>query len=98
MSDQIGSLLPLVKAKDVLALAKLLTVLERRGPQALKGHPELTSAAKPSFRIGITGPPGAGKSTLISQLISEFRAKGLSVGVIAVDPSSPFSQGATEPK
>src|SRR5207302_239591 len=46
------------------------------------------------LRVGITGPPGAGKSTLIGHLISEFRQKDLSVGVIAVDPSSPFSKGA----
>lgn len=48
----------------------------------------------PAFRLGITGPPGAGKSTLISQLMRKFREAGKSVAVLAVDPSSPFSQGA----
>lgn len=47
-----------------------------------------------AFRIGITGPPGAGKSTLVGRLITFFREKGLRVGVMAVDPSSPFSKGA----
>src|SRR5206468_11940255 len=44
--------------------------------------------------IGITGPPGAGKSTLVDQLIRLFRARGRKVGVIAVDPSSPYTNGA----
>jgi LAO/AO transport system kinase len=47
-----------------------------------------------AFRIGITGPPGAGKSTLIGKLIGRLRAEGKKVGVLAVDPSSPFTKGA----
>src|SRR5690606_18713371 len=50
--------------------------------------------AKVAQRIGITGPPGAGKSTLISQLLESFRSDGLRIAVIAVDPTSPFTHGA----
>lgn len=94
MSDQTQQLIAKVKQQDFAALAKLLTILEREGPQLLAEHQDLLHPKKLSFRVGITGPPGAGKSTLISKLISEIRQKGFSVGVIAVDPSSPFSKGA----
>ncbi|MEK7356436.1 MAG: methylmalonyl Co-A mutase-associated GTPase MeaB [Bdellovibrionota bacterium] len=94
MSDQTGDYLKRAKAGDLRALAKLLTALEREGPSCLKHHPELLQPASAAFRLGITGPPGAGKSTLIGQLIGRLRAKGLRVGVLAVDPSSPFTQGA----
>lgn len=94
MSDQTGDLLKSTKAGDLRAFAKLLTALERQGPGALKRHPDLLKPAHQAFRFGITGPPGAGKSTLIGRLIGLLRAQGLRVGVIAVDPSSPFTKGA----
>jgi len=94
MSDQTGDLLKATKAGDLRAFAKLLSALEREGPAALKRHPELLRPPSMAFRFGITGPPGAGKSTLIGRLIGLLRAQGLRVGVIAVDPSSPFTRGA----
>lgn len=94
MSDQTGEYLKKAKAGDLRALAKLLTALEREGPSCLKHHPDLLQPAHAAFRLGLTGPPGAGKSTLIGQLIGRLRAKGLKVGILAVDPSSPFTQGA----
>jgi LAO/AO transport system kinase len=94
MSDQTGELIKQVKAGSLQALAKLLTALEREGPACLARHPELLQPEHLAFRLGITGPPGAGKSTLIGQLIGRLRAEGLRVGVMAVDPSSPFSKGA----
>ena len=76
------------------ALARAVSIVEnhREGFERLLAtfHPRLGRA----WRIGITGPPGAGKSTLTSALVSAFRANGLSVGVIAVDPTSPFTGGA----
>lgn len=94
MSDQTGDLLKSTKAGDLRAFAKLLSALERQGPACLKHHPELLRPPQMAFRFGITGPPGAGKSTLIGRLIGLLRAEGLRVGVMAVDPSSPFTKGA----
>lgn len=79
---------------DRIALAKLLSRLEREGPPVVGNSQELLAPAKSAFRIGITGPPGAGKSTLISKMIGGFRERGKTVAVMAVDPSSPFTQGA----
>lgn len=93
-SDNIGTLVQSVKNGDMGALASLLTWVERSGPRAVYECEELFKDVRPSFKIGITGPPGAGKSTLIGRLIGEFRQRGLKVGVLAVDPSSPFSRGA----
>lgn len=75
-------------------LAQLLTWLEQVEPGQVFNIPELLSPCSLAFRIGITGPPGAGKSTLVNGLIRRFREGGKRVGVIAVDPSSPFSNGA----
>ncbi|MBW1645729.1 MAG: methylmalonyl Co-A mutase-associated GTPase MeaB [Deltaproteobacteria bacterium] len=83
-----------VLAGQTRALAKAITVVENDRP----GKKELLRAVFPqtgkAFLIGITGPPGAGKSTLTDKLISRLRRQGKTVGVIAVDPSSPFSGGA----
>lgn len=83
-----------VRRRDQRALAKLLTLLERQGPKLLFKEPALVHPKQTAFRIGITGPPGAGKSTLISRLLNDWLAAGLRVAVLAVDPSSPFTQGA----
>lgn len=93
-NKDLRSLIDNSAAGDRLALAKLLTQLERRGPAVVANESDLLSPAHAAFRIGITGPPGAGKSTLISQLIGKWRARGKTVAVLAVDPSSPFTQGA----
>ncbi len=97
MADKIGSLLKqLSRGKnksDFKAFAKLLSEIDELGPKALK-YKELLNPKHLSLRIGITGPPGAGKSTLISEMIQHFCNNDLKVGVLAVDPSSPFSNGA----
>lgn len=75
------------------SFAKALSLIEELGAEALK-VPALLEPSSKAFRIGVTGPPGAGKSTLIAGLIKSLRQRGLKVGVLAVDPSSPFSSGA----
>ncbi|TXT49086.1 MAG: LAO/AO transport system kinase [Spirochaetes bacterium] len=81
-------------AGDVRAIARLISLLEDGDVSAFHALPAFLERAGKAHVIGITGPPGAGKSTLTDKLISRFRNKDLKVGVIAVDPSSPFSGGA----
>ncbi len=81
-------------ARKPAALARAVSIMEnhRAGFEKLAStlHPRLGHAR----RIGITGPPGAGKSTITTQLVRSWRESGLTVGVIAVDPTSPFTGGA----
>ena len=79
---------------DVRALARVISRVEDQadGYQRILG--ELYTRAGKSLRIGITGPPGAGKSTLVNRLVREFLTNSKRVGIIAVDPSSPFTGGA----
>ena len=79
---------------DRLALARLLTAVENRSPLAEAALRELYPRAGAAHLVGITGPPGAGKSTLVAALIAEVRAAGRPVAVVAVDPSSPITGGA----
>ena len=79
---------------DVRAVARLITLLESQDRAAYAALSRLKERAGHAQVVGITGPPGAGKSTLVDKLITQFRARGLRVGVLAVDPSSPFSGGA----
>lgn len=79
---------------DRLALARSISKVENRAPELaeiLKGIYPSTGRAQV---VGITGPPGAGKSTLVNRLTANYRSEGKTVAVIAVDPSSPFSGGA----
>jgi LAO/AO transport system kinase len=89
-----SSLLAAFDAGKTAALARAVSLVEnqRDGFEQLLAslHPRVGRAR----RIGVTGPPGAGKSTLTTQLINSYRAAGLKVGVIAIDPTSPFTGGA----
>jgi len=76
------------------AVARAITVVENGGEEAAELVDALYPHTGSAWRIGITGPPGAGKSTLTDRLIAHFRRKGRTVGVVAVDPSSPFTGGA----
>lgn len=80
--------------RDVRALARLITYVENHHDDLLSILSHLSTTQNQPHKIGITGPPGAGKSTLVDKLIRQFRAKGQTVGVVAIDPSSPFTGGA----
>ncbi len=75
-------------------LARLLSHIERGGLEAQRIGKRAFPHAGSGYTVGITGAPGAGKSTLTSALVSELRAEGLKIGVLAIDPSSPFTGGA----
>ncbi len=83
-----------VRAGDHRALARAISLVENRDPGALALIEELYPETGSAFSIGVTGPPGVGKSSLIGALVRHVRALGLSVGVVSVDPSSPFTKGA----
>ncbi len=74
--------------------ARLISRLEDGDQTAYSELASLELQTPPAYVIGVTGPPGSGKSTLTDKLIASFRARGLRVGILAVDPSSPFSGGA----
>jgi LAO/AO transport system kinase len=76
------------------AVGRLLSILEDGGKDAEKVVEYIFPKIKGVYRVGFTGPPGAGKSTIISRLTSHFREDNESVGIIVVDPTSPFSGGA----
>ena len=76
---------------DLRAAARLMRDLDDRLPSALETIKELYRHSGKARVFGITGPPGAGKSTLVDGLLRHYRAQDLRVGVVAVDPTSPFS-------
>jgi LAO/AO transport system kinase len=79
---------------NALAASRLMTFVERGGERAEKTLDTVFPKIGRSYRVGITGLTGAGKSTLINGLIAEYRKRNLTVGVIAEDPTSPFTGGA----
>lgn len=76
------------------SLARLITLVEREAPEVPQVMKMIHLRLGRAFCVGITGPPGGGKSTLVDKLTAIARKKGLSVGIVAVDPTSPFSGGA----
>ncbi len=83
-----------VRSGDKRALARAITLVENSDPLAYEVVHDLYPDTGRAYSIGITGPPGVGKSTLIAALIRHVRGQERTVGVISVDPSSPFSKGA----
>ena len=94
MADDRTVLVERMLGGDRTALALLMTLVENRAPGVADVMARVYPRAGRAHVIGVTGPPGAGKSTLVDRLIGHLRAGGKRVGVVAVDPSSPFSGGA----
>src|SRR5690625_4868502 len=80
--------------KDVRALARAITMVENDHPDKLDLLSDVFSLQKHAVYVGLTGSPGAGKSSLVNRLVTQIRSEGKTCAVIAVDPTSPFSGGA----
>ena len=79
---------------DPRSVARLITLVENSSPEGFRAMKDIYPHTGGAHVIGITGVMGSGKSTLISELTHEYRKQGLEVGIIAIDPTSPFSGGA----
>ncbi|AXC14821.1 putative periplasmic protein kinase ArgK and related GTPases of G3E family [Acidisarcina polymorpha] len=94
MTDAIEELIEQLRGGSVRALSRAISEVENGGSLA----PKILAGCFPysgrALRVGITGSPGAGKSTLVDHLVTQYRSQGRTVGVVAVDPTSPYSGGA----
>jgi len=90
----VGELVERARAGDARAVARLISLVENASPSLREVMSELMPYVGHAWVIGLTGSPGVGKSTSTAVLVSAFRQAGKRVGVLAVDPSSPFSGGA----
>lgn len=94
LPENIKNLISRMLGGDRIALSRLISIVESRKYSITRILREINQHTGNSYMIGITGPPGAGKSTLISCIVSSYIAKGKKIGILAVDPTSPFSGGA----
>ena len=83
-----------VRAGEPRALARAISIVEDRGPDSMGLLKALFPYSGNATLIGLTGAPGAGKSTLVDQIAREYRKQGRTIGIVAIDPTSPFSGGA----
>ena len=90
----VDDLVEKVRARDRRTIARLISLVEDGSDQLADVIRALAPLQGGAYTVGITGPPGAGKSTLVSALVRVLRQKELTVGVLAIDPTSPFSGGA----
>ena len=93
-SNNLDKILKKAQANDFIAISELMTGIETGLLSRKDVSSHILKHPSNSIKIGITGPPGAGKSSLMNQLIPEIREKNLSVGIIAIDPSSPITGGS----
>lgn len=83
-----------VRAGNIRAISRAITAIEDERPEAERLLREIFPHTGSALIVGVTGAPGTGKSTLVDRLAAHYRREGLAVGIIAVDPTSPFSGGA----
>jgi len=94
MTTQLENWAEQIRAGDVRAISRAVSAIENRSGEAELLLKELFPYTGRACRVGVTGAPGTGKSTLVDKLAAHYRAEKKSVGIIAVDPSSPFTGGA----
>ena len=94
MSTPDPPLVERVLAGDSRAIARAISLIENEDPQAAAVVRAIFGKTGRAYIIGVTGPPGAGKSTLVDRMTADIRGRGNTVGVLTVDPTSPFSGGA----
>ena len=94
MNNQLQPWIERLRAGDVRALARAISVVEDRGPGAYELLKALFPHSGKARVLGLTGSPGAGKSTLVDQLAHQYRRAQKAVGIVAVDPTSPYTGGA----
>ena len=83
-----------ILAGERKTVARAISKIENNGAESEKLLESISASTGNAYRLGLTGPPGAGKSTIADHLIKEYRGAGKTMGVIAVDPTSPFTGGA----
>ncbi|MBI4236282.1 MAG: ATP/GTP-binding protein, partial [Chloroflexi bacterium] len=94
LSASVEDLVERVLRGETAALPRLITLVEKGNRAVPEIMERIMPATGRAHRVGVTGPPGSGKSTLVDALTSHLRREGTTVGVLGVDPSSPFSGGA----
>jgi LAO/AO transport system kinase len=94
MSVDVGALVDRAREGDPRSVGRLVSLVENASPQLREVVTALTPYAGNARLVGLTGSPGVGKSTTVAAMLSAYRARGERVGVLAVDPTSPFSGGA----